>query len=56
MFRVAYIFKQLNMVQIINKAIMGPSTQQFFFSSSDVIATTCFDHTTIIKRQTELSR
>jgi hypothetical protein len=24
---------------------MGPSTQQFFFSSSDVIATTCFDHT-----------
>jgi hypothetical protein len=33
-----------------NKAIMGPSMQQFF--SSDVIATTCFDHTTIIKRQT----
>jgi hypothetical protein len=32
----------------INKAIMGPSTQQFFFSSSDVIATTCFGHTTII--------
>jgi hypothetical protein len=32
----------------LNKAIMGPSTQRFFFSSSDVIATTCFDHTTII--------
>jgi hypothetical protein len=30
---------------------MGPSTQQFF-SSSDVIATTCFDHTIIIRRQT----
>jgi hypothetical protein len=36
----------------INKAIMGPSTQQFFFSSSDVIATTCFGHTTIIKQHT----
>jgi hypothetical protein len=32
----------------LNKAIMGPSTQQLFFSSFDVIATTCFDHTTII--------
>jgi hypothetical protein len=31
---------------------MGPSTQQFFFLSSDVIATTCFDHTIIIRRQT----
>jgi hypothetical protein len=30
-----------------NKAIMGPSTQEFF-SSSDVIATR-FGHTTIIK-------
>jgi hypothetical protein len=28
----------------------GPSTQQFLFSSSDLIATICFDHTTIIKR------
>jgi hypothetical protein len=36
----------------INKAIMGPSTQQYFFSSSDVIATTCFDHTIIFRRQT----
>jgi hypothetical protein len=36
----------------INKAIMGPSTQQSFFSSSDVIATTCFCHTTIIKWHT----
>jgi hypothetical protein len=32
--------------------IMGPSTQQFFFSSSDVIATTCFGHTAIIKWHT----
>jgi hypothetical protein len=39
-------------VQLINKAIMDPSTQQFFFFSSDVIVTTCFDHTTIIKRHT----
>jgi hypothetical protein len=31
---------------------MGPSTQQFFFSSSDVIATTCFGRTTIIKCHT----
>jgi hypothetical protein len=38
-------------VCIINKAIMGPSTQQFFFSSSDVIAT-CFDHTIIIRWET----
>jgi hypothetical protein len=30
------------------QAIEGPSTKQFFFSSSDVIATTCFGHTTII--------
>jgi hypothetical protein len=37
---------------LLNKAIMGPSTQQLFFSSSDVIATTCFDHTIIIRRQT----
>jgi uncharacterized membrane protein YuzA (DUF378 family) len=29
---------------------MGPATQQFFFSSFDVIAATCFGHTTIIKR------
>jgi hypothetical protein len=35
-------------VHTINKAIMGPSTQQFFSSSSDVIATTCFDHTIVI--------
>jgi hypothetical protein len=34
----------------LNKAIIGPSTQQFF--SSDVIATTCFGHTTIIKQHT----
>jgi hypothetical protein len=34
-------------VCIINKAIMGPSTQQFF-SSSDVIATTCFGHTATV--------
>jgi hypothetical protein len=27
----------------INKILMGPSMQQFFFSSSDVIATTCFN-------------
>jgi hypothetical protein len=39
-------------VCIINNGIMGPSTQQFFFSSSDVSATTCFDHSTIIRRQT----
>jgi hypothetical protein len=39
-------------VCIINKAIMGPSTQQFNFFSSDVIATTCFGHTTITKRHT----
>jgi hypothetical protein len=36
----------------INKAIMGLPTLQFFFSSSDVIATTFFDHTIIIRRQT----
>jgi hypothetical protein len=35
--------------QIINKAIMGPSTQQIF--SSSVIAT-CFGHMTIIKWHT----
>jgi hypothetical protein len=28
---------------------MGPSMQQFFFSSSNVTATTCFDHTIIIQ-------
>jgi hypothetical protein len=39
-------------ISIINKAIMGSSTQQFFFSPSDVIATTCFGHTTIIQRHT----
>jgi hypothetical protein len=39
-------------VCIINKAINGPSTLQFFSSSSDVNATTCFDHTIIIRRQT----
>jgi hypothetical protein len=38
--------------RMINKAIMGPSTQQFFFFSSDVAVTTCFGHTTIIKRYT----
>jgi hypothetical protein len=38
-------------VCIINKAIMGPLTQQFF-SASDVIATTCFEHTIIIRRYT----
>jgi hypothetical protein len=32
----------------------GPSTQQFFSSSSDVIATTCFGHTTIIKRHSSI--
>jgi hypothetical protein len=37
----------------LNKAIMGPATQQFS-SSSDVIATTCLGHTTIIKRHTVL--
>jgi hypothetical protein len=37
---------------MVNKAIMGPSTQQIVFSSSDVIATTCFGHTTIIKWHT----
>jgi hypothetical protein len=35
-----------------NKAIMGPSRQQFFFSYSDVIATTRFGYTTIIKWHT----
>jgi hypothetical protein len=49
------VFIRLRNVTIVgfllfNKAIMDPSTQQFFFSSSDVIATTCFGHTTIIKR------
>jgi hypothetical protein len=34
---------------LICKAIMGPSTQQFFSSSSYVIATICFGHTAIIK-------
>jgi hypothetical protein len=34
----------------INKAIMDPSTQQIFFCASDVIAITCFGHTTIIKQ------
>jgi predicted HD phosphohydrolase len=45
--------KRINLrdLVLVNKAIMGPSIQQFFFSSSDVIATTCFDHTTIIKWQ-----
>jgi hypothetical protein len=45
--------KRINLkdVALVNKAIMGLSMQQFFFSSSDIIATTCFDHTTIIKRQ-----
>jgi hypothetical protein len=34
---------------------MGPLTQQFFFSSSDVIATTCFDHTIIIIQLTAIA-
>jgi hypothetical protein len=36
----------------INKAIMRPSTQLLLFFSSHVIATTCFSHTTIIRRHT----
>jgi hypothetical protein len=36
----------------INKAVVGPSMQQFL-SSSDVIATTCFGHTTIIMWQAD---
>jgi hypothetical protein len=43
--------RQMRQTNSINKPIMGPSTQQFFFSSSDVIASTCFDHTIIIRRQ-----
>jgi hypothetical protein len=39
-------------LSIINKAIMGPLTEHFFFSSSDVIAITCFGHTIIIKWHT----
>jgi hypothetical protein len=35
--KLTYDFKQYI---IINKAIICPSTQQFFFSSSDIIATT----------------
>jgi hypothetical protein len=34
--------------EVINKAIVGPSTQQFFSSSFDLTATTCFGHATII--------
>jgi hypothetical protein len=36
----------------VNKEIMGLSTQRFFFSSSNVIATTSFGHTTIIRQHT----
>jgi hypothetical protein len=32
--------------------INSPTTQHFFFSSSDFIATTCFGHTTIIRGHT----
>jgi hypothetical protein len=35
-----------------HQVINGPSTQQFLSSSSDVIATICFVHTTIIRRNT----
>jgi hypothetical protein len=34
---------------------MGPSTQQLFFSSSDVTATTCFGHTTISRSQSHFT-
>jgi hypothetical protein len=37
------------------KQLWAPSTQQFFFSSSDVIATTCLGHTTIIRWHTVYS-
>jgi hypothetical protein len=36
----------------LTKKLWVRLTQQFFFSSSDVIATTCFDHRIIIRRHT----
>jgi hypothetical protein len=38
----------MNNETAVNKAMKGPSRKKFF-SSSDVIATTCFGHTTIIR-------
>jgi hypothetical protein len=36
----------------LTKQLWVRLTQQFFFSSSDVNATTCFDHSIVIRRQT----
>jgi hypothetical protein len=46
-----YVSKMSNVYTRIS-SINGSSTQQFLLSSSVITATTCFGHTTIIKRRT----
>jgi hypothetical protein len=45
---ISHFYWSRSKTNLLIKQINGPSTQQFLLSSSDVSATTCFGHTTIL--------